>query len=279
MKKCGLLYTAKIVIAGLALAAAGTLTVGVGSANAFNYGTVITKYDGNDNGNGIGTLREDNEEEPGMVQSQAWDLEGFLLNGKKLSIVGGYNFYTGKDNLKAGDIFIDTNGDAIYSPNTIPSFNYNPGYQTLSNVLFKYDYVLDIDWSGNTFNIVQLNQSSLLKNTEYGAAYNTPSNPWIYVSSSADTIVGGGIFETHGKASQTDTGFDGWTGDGAGLHYAATFDISVIDLSNGAVFHNTMECGNDNLIGQVAPVPEPSTFVLLGAGLLAAGLYRRNKQK
>ncbi len=30
-----------------------------------------------------------------MVLSQAWDLEGFFLNGKILTIVGGYNFYTG----------------------------------------------------------------------------------------------------------------------------------------------------------------------------------------
>ncbi len=49
--------------------------------------------------------------------------------------------------MKAGDIFIDTNGDAVYSPNTIPGFDYNPGYKEVSNGLFKYDYVLDINWA------------------------------------------------------------------------------------------------------------------------------------
>lgn len=41
-------------------------------------------------------------------------------------------------------------------------------------------------------------------------------------------------------------------------------------------FHWNMTCGNDTIEGgAAAPVPEPSTFILLGAGLLWAGLYRR----
>ncbi len=44
-------------------------------------------------------------------------------------------------------------------------------------------------------------------------------------------------------------------------------------------FHWNMTCGNDTIEGGAsAPVPEPSTFVLLGAGLLGAGLYRRSRK-
>ena len=61
---------------------------------------------------------EDQEVEPGMLTGQSWDLEGFLLNGNILSMVGGYNFKDGvmynRDLITSGDIFIDVNGDAKY---------------------------------------------------------------------------------------------------------------------------------------------------------------------
>ena len=278
MKSVRRSFAIKLAVSAVVLATAGSL-INVISANATPYGTEITKYDGIGT-NGSGLYKEDNEAEPGMVQSQVWDLEGFFLAEKKLTIAGGYNFYTGEQDgskvLKAGDIFIDTNGDAIYSPGIIPGYTYSP-YSNVSNGLFKYDYVLDINWTGGTFNLVQLNKDSILQDTEYGASYNKPSNPWVYVS--GGTVINSGNFTTYGKASQNDTGFLGWNGDNK--HYVATFDISAIDLSNGAVFHNTMECGNDNLIGQIAPVPEPGTMMLLGFGMLGlviCGKRSRNKK-
>jgi hypothetical protein len=264
-----------ILIAALVLASAGIFIFTSEIAHATPYGTNITKDDGINPG-GLGVGKEDNEAEPGMVQSQVWDLEGFFLEGKKLTIIGGYNFYTGQDNIKAGDIFIDTNGDAVYSPNIIPGYIYAP-YSEVSNGLFKYDYVLDINWAGGTFNIIQLNQDSLLKDTEYGAQYNKPSNPWIYVSGGNTINASPLSFNTYNKASQSDTSFSGW--DGNNNHYVGTFDISAIDLSNGAVFHNTMECGNDNLIGQTAAVPEPTSILLLGLGLIGLARVRKRMDK
>jgi hypothetical protein len=113
--------------------------------------------------------------------------------------------------------------------------------------------------------------------TEYGAQYNKPSNPWIYVSDGITINTSPLSFNTYSKASQSDTGFSGW--GGPDNHYVATFDISAINLSNGAVFHNTVECGNDNLIGQTAPVPEPSTMLLLGSGLIGLLGFRKKFKK
>jgi hypothetical protein len=135
--------------------------------------------------------------------------------------------------MKAGDIFIDTNGDAVYSPDTISGYNYNPGYNLVSNGFFKYDYVLDINWADGTYDIVRLTENSVLKNTEYGASYNRPSNPWIYVSGGTVINTTALNFDDYNKASQGDTGFLGMENNN---HYVATFDIGVLDLKKWSCF-------------------------------------------
>lgn len=264
----------KILFASLAT----TLFLYGASAQADGLGTNITIYDGIGQQGGHGPLYEDNEAEPGMVQSQNWDLEGFFLNGSQLSIVGGYNFYTGYKGMDAGDIFIDIDGDAVYAPNIIPNYTYTE-YSEVYNSFFKYDYVLDVDWDDQKYNIIKLTAESVLKDTKYGAKYNKASNPWIYLSggTTVNTTTLTIANYNSGAATTINTGFSGMEEDNE--HYVASFDLTGIDLSLGATFHNTMECGNDNLLGQAAPVPEPATMFLFGTGLAGLASVSRRRKK
>jgi hypothetical protein len=267
MKATKLSRGARIAVALIVLASAG-ITVTAGNANAQPYGNNITIYDGKGVGN------EDNEAEPGMIQNQSWDLEGAFQKGSILTMIGGYNFKAGNSGYTSGDLFISTTGN-YGTP--IGNFGSNA---TVSNS-FGYEYVLDINWSTLAFDVYRLGSSAYTKTAFYAQNQtgDATSNPWQYVSGGEK--VGSGFGSGGGLV--TDSGLSGWGSDNN--HYAVSFDLSTVfddaNLHGGNFYsHFTMGCGNDNLIGQGAiPAPEPSTLLLLGAGLLGLGFARRRSVK
>jgi len=59
-----------------------------------------------------------------------------------------------------------------------------------------------------------------------------------------------------------------------------SFDLASLNIDIAGIdAHWTMSCGNDEINGSYAPVPEPATMLLLGSGLVGLAFYRRRMKK
>lgn len=204
----------------------------------------ITINDGVGNGSGwYSTDRENQEVEPNTATGQVWDMESFDLTGTQLVMTGGFNFTTpvGYGGFGPGDIFFDVNGGG-------------------------YDYVATVSSAGPTYDVYTLPADT---HSVYYAE-NATSNPWKYKS-------GGSLFDTGLSVSY------GSFSDIEGIHYTATLDItwllSNINVGDVVIIHNTMGCGNDNLMGQFTNTYRVSEsgnmFAMFGMGGVALVAFRR----
>ncbi len=239
----------------------------------------ITVFDGEGSGTGWYGVQEDQEISNGCVTGQVWDLEAFILDGSKLSLVGGFDFKNGVADpyypnyqprlprYYSGDIFIDIDGDAKYG--TI--LNGTPNNNVTINT-FGWDYVLHLNMDDLTYKVYEIDANSLVETVFFDI--NDDANPWRWYAGgnliSDNNII---IYET--GLSDAETGF---LGD---FHNKLTVDLSFLDNGTNFTAHYTVQCGNDNIIGKgTVWVPEPAVFSLLGMGLLTllcAGINKRKK--
>lgn len=206
----------------------------------------ITINDGIGNGTDwYSSNRENNETEPGTITSQLWDMEAFHVNGNTLTMIGGYNFTSpsGYDGFRPGDLFIDVNGSGFY------------------------DFVATIGNSPSFYDVYALGNGSLSYDVYY--SQNLFSNPWRYKS--GGTLVESGLSAIYG-----------FYDDGEGKHYTVDLDFSWLNsyVANGSTItiHNTMECGNDNLMAQYNyQVPEGGSYIaIIGLLLMIMFVHRRH---
>lgn len=249
------------------IAALTAVLLGGAPAGAIPLGNSITVSDGFYGGYHPWhtSSREDNEGEPYVMSAnQSWDLEGFFLDGSRLTVVGGYSFRNYLDPIynspmpqdrAPGDIFYDFGGDGVY------------------------DLVADLDFDALTYSFIALDGSSQFWYPRLVPA----SSPWRWRS--GGTAVAGwqdrpmALYADGLLGAEVGGLMDTWV-PGAPDHYrhhsAFAIDLPVLPVDTVVDLHFTMGCGNDMLRGTTIFVPDGgATALMLGAALVGLVLARR----
>jgi hypothetical protein len=254
------------------LAAALALTSGI-AAQA----TDITIYDlrAGNNWGFAGTANpgamEDQETEAGAITGQGWDLEAFTVNNGKLGIISGFDMKSGigpgsSDVFGMGDIWVRIG--SMVDPGTAVD---PVGGQA-------WDYVIDITSWGVGPNAVSYNVYS-----SANAGVSPTANPSALITgllwraipiANAPVIASGTADYTDNIASIA--GYNGGNHD-----VLSGIDLSWLSsIANGqdVYFFTTMRCGNDLLHGKTTVPDNGWTAILMGAGLLGIGVFRRSQK-
>jgi hypothetical protein len=257
---------------------------GMTEVYALDLGQEITIPDLMGSGSGWHGSQEDNETEPGTITNQTWDLEAFFLNGTTLNMLGGYDFVNNSQ-WKYGDIFIDVDNDIKYGLENDGSGSVQNGNSTVANS-FGYDYVLDLNFDEvtgvHTYDVYAITANTTVRTVHYNI--NQESNAWRYESGGEAVLLGQTLaYSTYTTDELATYGYIFQDDGTSNLHNIVSVDLGFLgaEISNFTA-HFTMECGNDNLMGHydpVPPVPEPSTVLLLGAGIIGLAGFARKRVK
>lgn len=230
-----------------------------------------------------GQGEEDQETEPGTIAHQTWDLEAFTLNGPSLKVYSGFNLLDGNNPFALGDIFIGRPNVAKWK-----STDYTGSDSAINginnNSQFKYDYVIHfnnrsgISIGTGTYDVYALQglTTELLDETTFKGL----SNPFKLNDRSIAklTKVGSGTMSVVKDTTANLTLEDGTVVTG-GDHYIGGIDLAGSGITpswkDDSLFHLTMGCGNDNLIG-IGHVPDGgATLALLGFAVSGLSLFSR----